>query len=465
MNRWAPLLIILASTFAVQCFKPIAVEAYGIDGIKSINGFDLFEAALEDVGQVSHKGYMEEEFFVDQQVILYLDRRGSSDALQPLSAYLDEISSIWEEEEYEGRPASILILLRDTDASVALWHQVALDMPDNSEERTAAEKQLAYRIFSDWLPGGAYLPFLGVQQSMAPEEGNLDPRFPIQRGPGFGIQVADPWPGLDQWYPPRNHPVKESIWYYNPHWRSEISSTQAAQNRFGKLPPGLQVRRYIEEFTPASASRLGFPLSPEALESFAKDATAIRRITPIIEVAGRPLLLRIEYGEIPVYIMASSEMFVNYSMARPDSLAFLHFLLHAVNEKPDKGDLRITYIERGLVPAEQQVQKERSLAFLLAEKPWGLILFEFMLVLFVFLWSRFPHDRTPLQPEESGSRHFREHFEALGARLLRSRDRTQAFLSLIRLRRKNPDQVFPEWKQNARIKEDVVLNRIRKLWE
>ena len=110
--------ILLALTFSLAlpyCGDPPVVEAYGMDGVESVNGFDLFEQAVSQDVDLQTKGFLEFGFFDERDVILYLDRSGRSSAFARLVPTLNELNN---QREESGEPtASLLILLRDSDAS------------------------------------------------------------------------------------------------------------------------------------------------------------------------------------------------------------------------------------------------------------------------------------------------------------------------------------------------------------
>ena len=461
--------ILLALTFSLAlpyCGDPPVVEAYGMDGVESVNGFDLFEQAVSQDVDLQTKGFLEFGFFDERDVILYLDRSGRSSAFARLVPTLNELNN--QREEFGEPTASLLILLRDSDASAEVWRKIAKDMPSDSKVEAFAEKITALELFSSYMQRLIYEPILGMRQARAPEEGNVPRALPVIAPGGFPMIDEANWKPLREWYPGLDLPEKWAAWNYFPHWRSRVSDRNAGESRFGALPDRLAIRRILKA-TDGSENQTQAEQQSENEES--DDYSDYQRFRQghrtIISVAGRPLLVRIQYGAVPVYIMSGSENFLNWHMARPEHVSFLTFLLHAVSEKPADGKpLKVTYVQRGLVPAGQVANREKSLVFLLAEEPWGLILLQFILVLVVFIWSRFPHERTPLEPQESGSRNFKEHFEALASRMVRSRKRIYGLASLSRWKKKKSiEAVFPELEQNVRINEDTILKRVRNLWE
>lgn len=452
-----------------HCAEPLIIEMYGMDGIESINAFDLFQESLGQDTEVQRKGFLEASFFEDQDVVLFLDRYGDGRAYATLIPYLNRLNRTWESEEESGTTASLLILLRDSDASVEAWRKIALDMPEDSKARRVSEEVLAYRIFQMHFQRLPYDSFLGLKQSRAPEEEKIPRDLPVEMQGPFPVLSEKNWRPMSEWYVPSRFAEKDGPWDYNPHWRSRMPDLEEAESRLGPLPATLPVRRFLEPSDyigfgpPPDATGEVDPVTSEELDDYARFRTAPRTI---ISVAGRPLLVRIQYGRIPIYFMAGSEPFLNWHMARSENRTFLSFLLHAVAERNSSEPLKVTYIQRGLAPAEQVASQERSLVFLFFEEPWGIILGLFVLILFVFIWARFPHDRTPLQAQESGSRRFGEHFEALGSRMVRSRQRTKGLAPLIRYKKKESiDKVFPELEQNIKLKEETILSRVRKLWE
>ena len=92
LRRLAPGLLLLA---AVHCAEPVVIEVYGLDGVESINGFDLFEKAVERKVDLQRKGFLEEGFFEQRDVILYLDRFGRPSAFEQLVPVLNALNNRW----------------------------------------------------------------------------------------------------------------------------------------------------------------------------------------------------------------------------------------------------------------------------------------------------------------------------------------------------------------------------------
>lgn len=461
-----------------HCTRPPIVEIYGLNGIGSINGFDLFLESLGRDVEIQRKGFLEASFFEDQDVVLYLDRYGDQESFSRLIPFLNRLNLNWENEESDAgedppeEVASLLILLKDTTASLEAWRKIALDMPAGSKARRFAEELVAYQIYRIHYERPSYVSVLGLAQEAASQEGRLPNGLPLRMEGPFPV-LEENWRPMKEWYSGLNLAEKDAPWVYLPHWRSRIQDKEKASALFGDLPDTLPVRRSL-----SPAEYIGYgphprppneeidPVTARELENHDRYRQGNRTI---IAVQGKPVLVRIQYGRIPVYILAGSEPFLNWHMATEENRAFLSFLLHAVSEGSDPVDgeqIRVTSIERGLVPAEQMASQERSLIFLFLEEPWGIILSLFILVLIVFIWSRYPHERTPLEPEESGTRRFREHFEAMASRMIRSRNRLAGLGPLVRYKKKrNPETVFPELNENQKLKEEVALKRVRDLWE
>ncbi|HBS06842.1 MAG TPA: hypothetical protein DEA96_17865 [Leptospiraceae bacterium] len=467
LRRLAPGLLLLA---AVHCAEPVVIEVYGLDGVESINGFDLFEKAVERKVDLQRKGFLEEGFFEQRDVILYLDRFGRPSAFEQLVPVLNALNNRWDQEESQEQRASLLILLKDTDASIEAWRRIALDMPEGTEARKVAEQITAIEMLRSYKDKDPMPPILGMAQTKSEKEGKVSPELPFQLEGGLPIMKDSNWPPMKEWYGSIDLPEQNRAWSYYPHWRSRVPNRDEGAERFGELPETLPVRRTMQPSEYSGYGPLGTP-EDELNEEVARELEDYHFFQQghrtIISVAGRPLLVRVQYGQVPVYIMAGSEPFLNWQMAQSKNVSFLTFLLHAVSEKaPGSEPLKVTYVERGLVNAGQRATEERSLLFLFAEEPWGLILMQFILVLIVFIWSRFPHERTPLQPAESGTRNFKEHFEALGSKMVRSRKRIQGLAPLGRWKKKQSlDALFPEINQNTKLDEATILKRIRKLWE
>ncbi|MBI39116.1 MAG: hypothetical protein CMF59_05925 [Leptospiraceae bacterium] len=455
---------------AISCGEPVVIEVYGLDGVESINGFDLFEKTVGRQVNLQRKGFLEESFFEEQNVILYLDRYGRPAAFERLVPLLNELNNRWTDEESSDQRASLLILLKDTDASVEAWRRIALDMPEETEARKVAEQITAIEILRTYKDRDPHPPILGMAQTRSDREAKVPPELPFQFEGGLPILKDSEWPPLKKWFPSLRLAEQNTTWSYYPHWRSAVSDKEEGNEQFGQLPRTLPIRRFMQASDYSGYGPKGTPedeLDEELVDELEDYAIFNNGHRTIISVAGRPLLIRVQYGQVPVYIMAGSELFLNWHMSRSENVSFLTFLLHAVSERPSTGEpLKVTYIERGLVNAGQRATEERSLLFLFAEEPWGLILMQFILVLIIFIWSRFPHERTPLQPQESGTRNFKEHFEALGSRMVRSRDRMHGLAPLTRWKKKQGiDTVFPEINANTKLDEQTILRRIRKLWE
>lgn len=469
LRLYVPTVLGTLALFLIGCQDPLVVEYYGLDNVESVNGFDLFEEAVGQNVDLQRKGFLESSFFEQQDVILYLDRYGRDDAFQRLVPLLNELNNRWDDEEVKSR-ASLLIILKDTDANAEVWRKIALDMPEETPAREIAEKITAYEIARTYRQREVYPPILGMEQTRPRSEDRFPSELPVKFQGDIPILSEDNWPPMNQWYSKIEMPEQDRSWNYYPHWRSAVPDLETAKGRFGNLPMQLPVRRSMQPSKQPGFGPANIPeseLDEETITELSDYRLYRTGHRTIISVAGRPLLVRIQYGQIPVYILAGSEPFLNWHMARTENVSFLAFMLHAVSENPVReGKLKVTYVERGLVNAGRRATEERSLIFLLAEEPWGLILLQFILVLIVFIWARFPHERTPLQPQESGTRNFKEHFEALGSRMVRSRNRIQGLAPLSRWKKKQSiDTVFPELKQNIKVDEETILNRMRKLWE
>ena len=76
--------------------------------------------------------------------------------------------------------------------------------------------------------------------------------------------------------------------------------------------------------------------------------------------------------------------------------------------------------------------------------PLNIIFIHAGLLLVLFLVSRWPHHRPPLKARPAGTREFLEHINALGLKLMRSKESHKALEPLLTIRRRSglePDTI------------------------
>lgn len=121
----------------------------------------------------------------------------------------------------------------------------------------------------------------------------------------------------------------------------------------------------------------------------------------------------------------NGEPLLNYSLVRAPARQFARALLDGVFEDLAVDQPQIYIIRDSLLPAAKAA-REDNLLRVFRVFPLNFILLHLAVLFALFVFSRWPHERTPLEVARVGTRTFLEHIDALGARLARSRQRTQA---------------------------------------
>lgn len=366
------------------CDTPLVEEGYASLGEKSVNGADVFLATLlETKKTVRRYAFLTERAFETAELIVHFQKsvnytsaelrlieaqlRGldpeEGGVLNPefvfrqsLGAAAVETTGGWVGRS--GKP-TVLLFLFDSDMSVLFWERLHEQMLLFPKERDYCAQVLSERI---------------IQRRKEPAAG------PIL----FGNRRV-PYPNGER-----------------------IRQLFYDEEVFSERPPAFPVRS-----VPGDVQFLFEKLSSEvpAYRSLLKTAM------------GHDLIREFVLERARVIVVYNAELFLNYSLVLPEYRTMARDLVqYALRRSAADSDGNrsgeIAYIERSFLPIGEAMEREEQSNFrFFGIFPLNIILLQFVLLLLMFLLSRWPHERAPLEMKASGNREFLEHIRALGGKI------------------------------------------------
>ncbi|MCR9141316.1 MAG: hypothetical protein NXI24_03630 [bacterium] len=282
-------------------------------------------------------------------------------------------------EEPADRFKTILYFLKDTTASVAFWSMLADQMREHPPQRAFCEEQQKLALISRSLDSIPYLAPLSSRRTLH-AEGELIDDLRWDRG----VFPAAKFPARGLRYPVRTVPGEP---------RSHFDI-----------------------------------LESEFLYSRSLLATA----------DGEDLIRELRLPSARLILIYNSESFLNHSQVHPGNRRLaLYLLRYSLNHRAWSDEHRpVAAVVRKLVKTETAAREEFDMLRFLKVFPLNVIVIHFFVLLLLFLLSRWPHARPPLENQASGSREFLEHIRALGVRLSRTTPRMKALEPLLRYKQK-----------------------------
>ena len=183
---------------------------------------------------------------------------------------------------------------------------------------------------------------------------------------------------------------------------------------------------------------------------------------------GEHLIREIRTPRANLIIVYNSELFLNYHLARPHNRRLAENLIRyglrrSFESSPGKKKSRpyIAVIERSLkLRSIKEYESEESFRTFRVF-PINIIILHCIVLLLLYLWSRWPHEKSPLKTNPPGNREFIEHIAALGAKISRSGNPNKTLPLLYRFmrRKKGPEDSEPDSGGKT------SLDEIAKLWD
>lgn len=283
-------------------------------------------------------------------------------------------------EETIDRYKTILYFLKDTDTTVAFWQQLTEQMRDHPEQHAYCAEQLAVAIKSRSYDVLSYLVPLSSRRTVY-EVGELVDRLQWNRA----VFPESDFPAGGLRYPVRT--VPGSV-------RSQFGVTEAE---------GLTGRTLL--------------------------ATA----------DGEDLIRELELPFARLILVYNSESFLNHSQVHSRNRLLARTLIrHGLLDYTQNSDEPpVAALVRTLIKTETAAKEDFDMLRLLKVFPLNVIVIHFLVLLALFLLSRWPHSGPPLENQKAGNREFLEHIRALGVRLSRTTPRMKALEALLRYKQKS----------------------------
>lgn len=119
----------------------------------------------------------------------------------------------------------------------------------------------------------------------------------------------------------------------------------------------------------------------------------------------------------------NAEWALNYSLVRKPYRELAEDLVdYAARNHSSAAPIKIYWITRSLQPLPEIQQEESSILRPFTVFPLNVVLLQMLLLLILFLLSRWPHERRPSRESTRGKREFLEHIRFLGMKLRRSKN-------------------------------------------
>ncbi len=170
---------------------------------------------------------------------------------------------------------------------------------------------------------------------------------------------------------------------------------------------------------------LRWPLRQVGLAPRSQEGKRLSAEEVLTTTRGDSLVRAMQTPAARLVVVYNAEPLLNYSLVRRPEREFARRLLAWT--LPDVSDRspRIFVVTGSLLPASDAAREDSPFK-ILTTYPISVILLHLLALLVLFLFSRWPHESTPLDVPRRGSRAFLEHIAALGDRLLRARERVSA---------------------------------------
>lgn len=201
-------------------------------------------------------------------------------------------------------------------------------------------------------------------------------------------------------------------------------------------PGGTLKRSLIQDLEAIPTRVRAYPirLRPLPAETLLKDQH-FNVETLLTTYEGDDLIREFQFESHRLILIYNSEPFLNYGMVRSANRLLLKELLnYSLKNAPQKATINwVTqpFPNKGKLPRDVENPYKVLTAY-----PVNIVLVQLLLVLILFLLSRWPHERRPLPERIPGTREFLEHIKALGIHLKRARKNDAVIHALLRYKRK-----------------------------
>ncbi len=422
------LMLFLHACGGGACREPLVDDSYGTVDTESINGLDAFYELLavkngDEKHELERSSYLTHRIRREADVVVFFESNHiyGEDYYRRLEGWLyglstaeieeleqvvpdeedfESIEGVWNaqrrlalqgEEDREPDEANegnegdkyktILYFLKDTDASIAFWEYVAGQVRESPDHVAYCESMIGRERFArNFNKPPVYAPF---------------------------ATRSEKYPGGA---PQANLLRDRSV------FRSAIP-------------------RYPVRTVPGAARSL-----------FGLDGwDGVPARTLLATSDGDDIIRQVELPNARLIVVFNSEPFLNFSLVRPEYRRMARDLIrHALNQVPAGQEPNIAIVRRQLLPSADAAENEFDFLRFLFVFPINLIVLHFLLILVLFLLSRWPHWRPPLETAPAGNREFLEHIRALGVRLSRTRPRLKALGPLLQYKQKTTGKDYSE---------------------
>ena len=292
----------------------------------------------------------------------------------------EETSEDEASEDAPDRYKTILYFLRDTDASIAFWQQLAEQMRDHQAQKDYCEQMAAQEMLRRSLISPGHRAPLSERRT-AYSTGELVDRLRWDRS----VFKAAEFPARGMRFPVRTVPGPAHS-YYGLHEEQpfDVRSLLATED-------------------------------------------------------GDDLIRELDLPFARLIVIYNSESFLNHSLVNSKNRLLARTLLnHALAMHLYDTSVKpvAAIVHNRLLKTETAVENEFNIFKFLTVFPLNVIVWQFLALLALFLLSRWPHARPPLEVQAAGNREFLEHIRALGVRLSRTTPRMKALEPLLRYKQK-----------------------------
>ncbi|MCB1325901.1 MAG: hypothetical protein KDK35_11760 [Leptospiraceae bacterium] len=400
--------LILFALCTVSC-QGLVDESYATREKKSINGTDAFYAILEETGETFSAASLSDRVLKQADLLVYfedpvgdeqsalnfqkkfeawafdLDPESLPDEAREVASRMGENPTLAGADEPgplegENRDRTLLFFIADTTSGTSFWERTATQMEDYQEQRDYCLAHLESRRYERSRPLATNATLFGFRQ------------LRYEGGP-------------------------------------VVQSLRADRVAFPHGVSGFPVRYVPGPITTHFAPEEINPVSRSLLETG----------------RGEDLVREIRTPRARLIVVYNSEPFLNYNLVRPSGRNMARDLVHYAARSPTHAGSRptIAFITGLPLPSATAAEDENPYAMFLVY-PLNIIFIHAGLLLVLFLVSRWPHHRPPLKARPAGTREFLEHINALGLKLMRSRESHKALEPLLTIRRRSglePDTI------------------------
>ena len=401
-------MLLLLALGSISC-QGLVDESYATRERKSINGTDAFYAILEETGETFSAASLSDRVLTRANLVVYFedpvgDEESALDFQKKFEAWAFDLDPESLREDAQevvnrlGRPPmlagvdevgpsdtmdrdrTLFFFVADTNSGTSFWERTAAQMDDHPEQRDYCLAYLDARRYERTHPLPTNVTLLGFRQMR------------YEGGPALQSLRADraAFPHGVSGFPVRY------------------------------VPGPIATHFAPEEFNPVSRS--------------------------LLETGrGEDIIREIRTPRARLIVVYNSEPFLNYNLVRPTGRDLARDLVRYAARSPARVGSRpsIAFITGLPIPSATAAEDENPYGMFLVY-PLNIIFIHAGLLLVLFLVSRWPHHRPPLEARPAGTREFLEHINALGLKLMRSKEPHEALEPLLTIRRRSglePDKI------------------------